>query len=154
MSIMTTFELTDKALTAKQTEVLELLLDHISTKQIARMLKISPSAVDQRIYSSAGKLGELDRWQVARKYAVMRQSCKYHTCEFSQVPSSAEPSHSPLPKVGAPDHFVFHDTSTYHDNAPTTEGRRLPFLDKLDDRVDHFVIGRGQIVSMRLAGLL
>ena len=56
-------------LTAKQAEVLDLLLQHKTTKQIARDLGIAPNTVDARIAAVREKWGTTDRKATARVYA-------------------------------------------------------------------------------------
>lgn len=53
-------------LTTKQYETLVLLADHLTSKEIARLLKISPSAVDQRIVNAMRRLGVRSRRDAAR----------------------------------------------------------------------------------------
>ncbi len=61
-----------RALTAKQREVLALVADNRTSKEIARLLGISEAAVDQRIEIVRGRLGGLPRGELARLY---RQKC-------------------------------------------------------------------------------
>lgn len=56
------------SLTGKQREVLDLLLAHKTSKEIARELGISPHTVDQRIQFAKGKLGVDSRGEVAVAY--------------------------------------------------------------------------------------
>ncbi len=55
-------------LTAKQCEVLDLLIQHKTSKEISRMLGISPHTVDQRIMLARGKLQVATRSEVAQAY--------------------------------------------------------------------------------------
>ena len=55
-------------LTAKQREVLDLLLEHKTSKEIAQVLKISPHTVDQRIQFAKRKLGVETRSDLANSY--------------------------------------------------------------------------------------
>lgn len=56
-------------LTAKQREVFDLLLVQQTTKEIARALKISPSAVDQRIIAARRAMGNVSRREATFIYA-------------------------------------------------------------------------------------
>jgi len=56
-------------LTAKQIEVLDLLLQHQTTKEMARNLDLAPSTVDQRIGAVREKWETIDRKATARRYA-------------------------------------------------------------------------------------
>jgi len=55
-------------LTEKQREVLSLVSDGLTSKEIARKLDISESAVNQRIEMIRHRLGGLPRSQIARLY--------------------------------------------------------------------------------------
>lgn len=125
-------ELTD--LTDKQIEVLELLVDHRSTKEIARILGISPSAVDQRIYAAADRLGEADRRQLARKYLSLKLTCDKLTGGFSQVQRDGEKDEFDFQESQSAGIFRFNDATDFHQFAPWIEDSRLPLLEKLDDR--------------------
>jgi DNA-binding CsgD family transcriptional regulator len=57
-----------RGLTAKQREVLDLLIEHKTSKEIARQLGISPHTVDQRIFFAREKLGATSRGEVAVAY--------------------------------------------------------------------------------------
>lgn len=60
-----------EALTAKQREVVKLLIDCHSTKEIARILEISPSTVEQRLAAARRKFGKISRRELQR---LFRQS--------------------------------------------------------------------------------
>lgn len=55
-------------LTLKQREVLDLLIHFKTSKEISRVLAISPHTVDQRIDSAKGKLGAASRSELALIY--------------------------------------------------------------------------------------
>lgn len=56
------------ALTDKQREVLDLLIQHKTSKEISRLLGISPHTVDQRIMLARAKLQVASRGEVAQAY--------------------------------------------------------------------------------------
>ena len=56
------------ALTPKQREVLDLLIQHKTSKEISRALGISPHTVDQRIMLARAKLNVATRGEVAQQY--------------------------------------------------------------------------------------
>lgn len=58
------------ALTEKQTEAIALVHQGYETKEIARILKIAPSTVDQRIDGARKKLGAATRAQAGRMFAA------------------------------------------------------------------------------------
>ncbi len=57
-----------QGLTAKQCQVLDLLIEHRTSKEISRMLGISPHTVDQRIMLARAKLQVATRSEVAQAY--------------------------------------------------------------------------------------
>lgn len=56
-------------LTERQQQVLDCLRQHMTTKEIARALGISPSMVDQHLRAISTKLGGLPRRAIARLHA-------------------------------------------------------------------------------------
>lgn len=55
-------------LTQKQKDVLNLLIEHKTSKEISRVLGISPHTVDQRIDTARGKLGLASRGELAQAW--------------------------------------------------------------------------------------
>ena len=76
-------------LTEKQIEVLDLLLQHKTTKQIARELAIAPNTVDARIATVRDKWGTVDRKATARVYAHLLETCEKPTCGFSPLETTS-----------------------------------------------------------------
>ncbi|MFB0611003.1 helix-turn-helix transcriptional regulator [Aurantiacibacter poecillastricola] len=76
-----------QGLTDKQREVLDLLIEHKTSKEIARSLGISPYTVDQRIASARRKLGAKTRNELA---AVYKSICGELVYQFSHVDSLAK----------------------------------------------------------------
>lgn len=72
-------------LSPKQRQVLDLVLEHKSNKEIARILSISPSAVDQRLAVARLRLGTKSRGETALAYASLRKTCVKHTGLSAQV---------------------------------------------------------------------
>ena len=56
-------------LTERQAQVLGCLGDHMTTKEIARVLDISPSMVDQHLRAISHKMGGVPRRELARLHA-------------------------------------------------------------------------------------
>ena len=79
------------ALTPKQREVLDLLIEHKTSKEIARRLDISPHTVDQRIEFAKRKLGLRSRNELAAQYRQMVEIYDHLTYEFSRIGSPAIP---------------------------------------------------------------
>lgn len=77
-------------LSCKQQQVLDLVLQHKSNKEIARILGISPSAVDQRLAGARVRLGTSRRSDTALAYAALRQTCVKTTGCFAQVDSQTQ----------------------------------------------------------------
>jgi DNA-binding CsgD family transcriptional regulator len=76
-------------LTAKQREVLDLLIEHKTSKEIARDLGISPHTVDQRIQFAKEKLGAASRSEVAQLYRRLLEICGQLTYQESPIATSA-----------------------------------------------------------------
>jgi DNA-binding CsgD family transcriptional regulator len=72
-------------LTVKQVEVLDRLLMHRTTKEIARELGIAPNTVDQRINGVRDKWGTVNRKDTARLYGQLLELCGKSTYGFSRV---------------------------------------------------------------------
>ena len=79
--------------TVKQREVLDLVLRHKSSKEIARALNISPYTVDQRITAARQKLGLSSRGELARAYSKMRGLCDETAYGFSHIDMPTVPTH-------------------------------------------------------------
>ncbi|MDE8651351.1 response regulator transcription factor [Novosphingobium album (ex Liu et al. 2023)] len=60
------------SLTDKQREVLDLLIEHKTSKEISRELGISPHTVDQRLDTVRAKLGARNRSEIAQIYRRLR----------------------------------------------------------------------------------
>ncbi len=82
-------------LTAKQREVLDLLIEHKTSKEIARTLGISPHTVDQRIQFAKEKLGAVSRSEAALTYRRLTETYGQSTYEDSGIALSG-----PLPESG------------------------------------------------------
>jgi DNA-binding CsgD family transcriptional regulator len=72
-------------LTAKQRDVLDLVLRHKSSKEIAHALQISPYTVDQRISAARRKLGVSSRGELARAYSRYLEICEETAYGISYV---------------------------------------------------------------------
>ncbi|KPF92281.1 LuxR family transcriptional regulator [Novosphingobium sp. AAP83] len=73
------------ALTAKQREVLDLLIQHKTSKEISRLLGISPHTVDQRIMLARGKLGVASRGEVAHAYRSLLETYEQPVYQLSHI---------------------------------------------------------------------
>lgn len=77
-------------LSPKQIEVLDLILDRRTNKEIAVLLNISASAVEQRLQSARRKLGAVGRADLARAYEAALKACQKPIDEKFQVDQDAE----------------------------------------------------------------
>ena len=89
-------------LTAKQREVLDLLIEHKTSKEIARRLGISPHTVDQRIQFAKDKLGAVSRNEAAVTYRRLLQLSGRVTYEESHVSDYLEVEQGPLGTQAVP----------------------------------------------------
>ena len=136
-------------LTAKQIEVLELLLQHNSSKEIARTLAISPYTVDQRIAAARKKLGASSRAELARAYLQSRSIYGYSVYGSPYVDETLASEQSPTQAVPADPVFMISDAAPmifseapWHEH-PVALGR----LETLDRRFG--ILGRiGAIVGL------
>jgi len=68
-------------LTDKQRACLDLLLEHQTSKQIARQLGISKQAVDLRLTTAREILGAINRAEAANQYARLKQTYDRMPCD-------------------------------------------------------------------------
>ena len=78
-------------LTCKHREVLDRLLDHKTTKEIARELGVSPNTVDQRLNAAKKVLGTSARSETAVVYRYLVELCGKTTYEDSQLTKHPNP---------------------------------------------------------------
>jgi len=79
-------------LTAKQREVMDLLIQHKTSKEIARRLSISPHTVDQRIQFAKEKLGAATRSEAAVAYRRLVETYGQMTYDESGIADPDEAS--------------------------------------------------------------
>jgi DNA-binding CsgD family transcriptional regulator len=135
------------ALTAKQTEVLDLLLQHKTTKQIARDLHIAPNTVDARIAAVREKWGTPNRNATARVYAHLLEACEKPPCGFLPLDGDFIPDQGFLRDLPGSPHFTVSDVQTFEHLMRL--GERRTGLEALDARFGKF--GRvGAIVLLAM----
>jgi DNA-binding CsgD family transcriptional regulator len=120
---MTNRQFDPDLLTEKEVEAMLLVADNRSSKQIARALSISPSAVDKRVESVRTKLGGIPRSDAAR---LVKMHCKGLPCSPITVPESPR-TRFDRPGVSEETRATFQDSGTYFQKVPWS--RRLDFLD-------------------------
>lgn len=106
------------SLTDKQRQVLELLAQHKSSKEIARTLGISPYTVDQRITAAKHKLQAGGRGEVARLYRRLSYICEKSAYEFPHVPEPIPVDDKPIQTESADPVFTFADAAVIEHHAP------------------------------------
>lgn len=79
------------SITDRQKAVMDLVLQHRTSKEIARELNIAPNTVDQRINAVREKFGAKDRAETARIYAHLSRICGRTTYGSSVIETT--PSH-------------------------------------------------------------
>lgn len=81
-------------LTAKQREVLDLLIQHKTSKEISRQLGISPHTVDQRIMLARAKFNVANRNEVAQLYRQLISVYEQPVYQSSDVAIGGFPGHT------------------------------------------------------------
>lgn len=93
-----------ETITDRQRDVMDRVLQHRTSKEIARELRISPNTVDQRINAVRRKLGASDRAETARLYSRLLGVCGKTTYgssvigngEFDQLTSMRDAEIKPV----------------------------------------------------------
>lgn len=78
-------------LTQKQIDALELLVKHNTSKEISRILGISPHTVDQRIESAKRRLVVGTRRELVQAYLNQKRTCHSLTYDESQIAEAPHP---------------------------------------------------------------
>ena len=128
-------------LSAKQREVLDLVLNHKSSKEIARTLNISPYTVDQRITAARRKLGASTRGDLARSYSQLRGLCEETAYDFSHVETGEFSLQMPLRDQPVDPVFMLSDATSLQMGVPW-HGEPVPpaGLEAFDNRFG--ILGR------------
>lgn len=109
------------ALTEKQRQVLDLLVQHKTSKEISRILGISPHTVDQRINFARAKLECQNRGQLANRYRELRSICERSVYQESYVSPAAFLLNESDPDEPERVLIVKHSIWTEEDERPSTE---------------------------------
>ncbi len=127
-------------LTAKQREVLDLLIQHKTSKEISRLLGISPHTVDQRIMLARGKLGVASRGEVAHAYRSLLETYEQPIYGLSHI------GFPPLPaeNLGQEDEEV--DLSGTGTIPPTPQASGIEGVVQALARSDQSPVIAGQVV--------
>ncbi|MGQ2936829.1 MAG: LuxR C-terminal-related transcriptional regulator [Sphingopyxis sp.] len=135
-------------LTDKQRACLDLLLEHQTSKQIARRLDISKQAVDLRLTTARDILGATNRAEAALRYARLKQT--YDRMPYDAVILAAKPQ---LVPSDFPDGELA-ATALEHNAPPTEQPIAVDSPFKGLRRHDHSVPARVGIMTAMLAGLI
>lgn len=87
-------------LTAKQREAVNLLIQHKTSKEISKLLSVSPHTVDQRIESAKRKFGVASRGELAQAFRSclpMGEQLTYEDSHMSDLTLSEDSSISDEP---------------------------------------------------------
>ena len=137
-------------LTQKQVEVLDLLLQHKTTKQIARELEIAPNTVDARIAAVREKWGTLDRKATARVYSHLLETCEKPTCGFSPLETDLHNDQVFLRELPGSPFFAVADAQSFG-HWPAWQGPP-GVLEALDARFGKFGrLGLALVLALALA---
>ncbi|MDT7529018.1 helix-turn-helix transcriptional regulator [Sphingopyxis sp. SE2] len=143
-------------LTDKQRACLDMLIEHKTSKEIARLLDISKHTVDQRLTTARDVLGAADRNETAVIYRRLKQTYDRMTYDAVGIPPSPALVRSEFPDGSPPNLMELHDSSEV---LGRQSSNRSPFGDLL--RPDHSSAARigitltlvGAIVLIGLGGL-
>ncbi len=102
------------SITPRQRAVMDLVIEHRTSKEIARELGIAPNTVDQRINAVRNRLGARDRAETARLYSNLLLICGETTCGFPVIAFDAEPPLSRSQEDGLSPVFTLNDASVLH----------------------------------------
>lgn len=116
-----------------QIEVMEYVAQLHTSKQIARILGVSPSAVDQRIKAAIQKLGASDRHAGARLFNEIITACERTPCASTQVDQGGERSQLFGQEFPQGPHFSLNDS--YFDPTDANVDTEQTLLEILDSRL-------------------
>lgn len=120
-------------LTHKEREALDLLVQHHTTKDIARILGLAPNTVDMRLRNAREKLGAMDRYDTARLYEELLETCGKTTCGISVMSTSRV---APVATHSEPRNarFTLRDAGSFTLPAPWEKGQPTELPEVLDRR--------------------
>ncbi len=144
-------------LTPKQEEVLDLLLQHKTTKQIARELHIAPNTVDARIAAVREKWGTTDRKATARVYSHLLETCEKTPCGFSSLATDRLQNQELFRDLPGSPVFTVADAQTFGHWPVHPESRTV--LEALDSRFGKAgrvgaVLGLAMTLAITLVAML
>lgn len=109
------------SITDRQRAVLNLVLEHRTSKEIARELEIAPNTVDQRLNAVRNKLNARDRAETARIYAYLQNICGESICGSTVLDSHTLPQLSQVQEAAISPVFMLNDAAVAHTGAMQLE---------------------------------
>ncbi len=145
-----------KRLTGKQRACLDLLIEHKTSKEIARLLAISKHSVDQRLTTARIALGASDRNDLAFDYRRLRETYDPMTYDPVGIPPAPQLVPSEFPD-GSPPNLMEMPSSSTKLGEPFGKGLSFGDLWRRDHgsaaRVWIYLTGLGVTVLVLLGGL-
>lgn len=99
-----------RSLSDAQIDVMERVVMHLTSKEIARDLGIAPNTVDQRVKAVLPKLGAIDRADAARRFVELYDICGRTIYASSVIDHVATLPHSLGQELPQEAHFVLKDS--------------------------------------------
>jgi DNA-binding CsgD family transcriptional regulator len=107
-----------RGVTEKEREVLDLLIEFKSNKQIARDLGVSENTIDKRLQAIRSKLGTRDRNDTARVYAAVTSGLGKSVSGFPAISDQPWSSQTTQRDRVAPDPLTLQDSMPFTRIAP------------------------------------
>lgn len=143
-------------LTGKQRACLDLVIEHKTSKEIARILDISKHSVDQRLATARDVLGASDRNEAAFIYRRLRETYDPMTYDPVGIPPPPKLVPSDFPNGSPPNLMELHDSP---DELGKPSGKAWSFGDlwrrdhSSEARIWIYLAGFGLVVLIALGGL-
>ncbi len=123
-----------KRLTPKERAVLDLVVQHRTTKEIARQLDVAPNTVDMRLRSARDKLRARDRNDTARIYGALLDACGKTTCDSAVMSRWPAMPLADSAETRSPSNYVLEDVAHFTLPAPWETAARTDLPEVLDER--------------------
>ena len=114
--------------------MLDLVVAHKTTKEVARDLAIAPNTVDQRLKAARQKVAARDRNDLARKYLALLASCGKTTCGLPVIAEPHLASPPAAPESPPQSRFTLHDAGSFPLPAPWETVAEAGLPEMLDRR--------------------
>ncbi len=137
-------------ITERQRAVMDLVIQHRTSKEIARELGIAPNTVDQRINAVRDKLGAQDRAETARLYQAILELCGKTTYGSPVVDSFASQRLSEAQEAEIDPVFMLNDNAV----STAAEWSKIGHFDIPGARVSESKLWRFAAIIMIAGGTL